>query len=1200
MHHFLQSKISSNPNMTLVTSVPRFLLERIARNCGGRIIDDLGMVSMAELTDARLSPLGSCNSFQLVDVNNRPVLMLSGLPQQTFTTIILRGAEVEVLVAVRYVLYIATATAYHLALQTHYLVDFNGILAQMSESVYSPRKAAAADDDEDFLANSSRKSFSEAEPTSGDSLPRVDEQADMCPEFLTMNMGVQFPESVLSVSRSESLLLRDNIVVNAIFLDSQSSSSSRQQQQQQSGNAPGLSDLQLGEDSSLAVSSIPNSEIRKQRQVYDYYQAGDKTLLDFLLKRVGESSNSTRIIVHGKKQLIVRTVVEVRDLFEAGPVSNWGSQQLESAPWGGSPTNSTRASEAPAVSAAAVRVSESLSNLFLVTMRGSFACSSMHTVPMCYTTCKECLRNPNNARSASTTPFPVSPHTLSLSFGSFLELSIYASENCISSCGHRLHDDFIRKFVLYPTDGTQVTVSFEVEKLKLGEIAGPPKAMSEFIDLPEPSLQESPASSTPATAGFSQLYTSPSTLGEAAWSVRSSEEMYFADDLADIKASIAELGIAFRIRQSMGISTGTVPPGAPAAPTAAASPASNQTRDFAAEGGVFRESREDNLLLALSEIRTTKGLKKFRHSLLHPAVDDLVASINSLVQLDRRASLKKQIDLQKIRSQYWASNDKFCLRLNEPTNIISAVLTEMQEQEQIVVNEGPVGLHGRTTSLSVEDSGFQRMMAQAIRSVANQMMPQTNPSAVAPPPLAAALVLPPSEDITRTPPLSRGGTPQSTQMTPPPDDGPVLGSQQPDSGAEDQLDEPSPIVVEDPLEDVGAAAAAIGVENQPLLASQPPLQEPADLPELNETIEHIAGNEGVSNAFVRDNFNAEDEALEVLLGKAAKTSQATFKYVIRDLVCAEDGLRQNVTVEVLFPHQFAALRFLYGKSSGGIEELLLSLTRCTRFKTDGGKTKSDFFVTMDKRYMLKQIKHRELKHFFAFGPSYFQHMARFFSSGIGRSGVGGPSEKSLSLLVKIFGIFSIQHKKRRSALGGDIKYYMLMENLLYNRHVDLMYDLKGSQRNRTAAEGSTVMLDQDLVRETKRGHFFFCSEEDRSWVTDTLASDASLLAACDIMDYSLIVGVEHHSRRESLVVGIIDFLHPYTGTKIIESNVKKGLDVMFGPAGGRDPTIIEPAQYRERFLRWMNAYFCDVPDKRSQIRRLASAQQKKQTKQHGL
>lgn len=1439
VHHFLQTKISSNAKMTLVTSVPRFLLERIARHCGARIIDDLGMVSMAELQDPRQSPLGSCTSFQMLNVSNRPVLMLSGLPQQTFTTIILRGAEAAVLSAIRYVLYIAIATAYHLALQTHYFVDFNGILAQMADNSagYDPTRRKASADATDAMAlshNSQTGSHPDDEEgdggvssgPAGSPLATAGSPAllrattsdlqgiapghggggsggglELCPELLTMNMGVQFPDSVYAVSRVESQLLRDNIIVNAIFLDPQSYTSAiRQHDKQASSIAGPQGDLQPQDPSAnkddfvVVASASSHSDIRKQRQVYDFYQAGDRTLLDFLLKRVAESSNSTRIVVHGKKQLFVRTMVEVRDLFDeasgvAGMEQFYSSQPSES-PRASDGRATTASSAQPLVSIAAVRISESLSHLFLSTMRGASACAAMQRAPMCCTTCKECLRNPNNARSATTLPFPVSPHTLSLSFGSFLEMSIYASENCISTCGHRLHDDFIRKFIFYPTDGTQVTIAFEVERLKLGEIVGPPKSMCElqppsaaggamfpstpsqpqFSDTPATPDVSSPTLATLSTFGSMPTFGGP---GEAAFALpRSSEEMYFADELAETRLQIQEFGNAIKVRSALpqhlfvpvagggGGGTSGLPPLVGASPmsvtTAPFSPLTTANTFPAAEpflaggggggGTYFRESKDELLLVALAEVTTTKMLQKFRQLLLFPAIDEYLATINSpSIPADRRAAIRKLFDMQRLRPLALATNSKFLLRLNEPTNIIFAVLTEMQEREHITEGDQATGFgsgqhHQRTfsTNPGESDGGFQRMLGQALRSVTGQgrlaaaITPSAAAAAAAPSTKFAAATAaghasatkaasaaqattaaPHDEDedgapFLRTPQLSNTNTPTSSRSTlgtdtPPaapdssassaeeasaaPDAFPSAPSAPAGTAATSASDSANPAIVVSPstagespsaethnlilvthdhsgqnaaanagpsvlhqrttsdavshssdvpmehlhsapdeVDDtepcalqadasttvVSPSAADRGSVGAPggYGASPPNNADPAvDPPEANETIEHIAGSEGVSNAFVRDNFMAEEEALELLLGKK-KTSQTTFKYVFRDLSTGDDNLKQTLTVEVLFPHQFAALRFLYTKSTGGIEEFLLSLSRCNRFNTDGGKTKSDFFVTGDKRYMLKQIKQRELKHFFAFGPSYFQHMARFFaSSGAaggraaseGKAAPNGPSSSSAyrthSVLVKIFGIFSIQLKKKRAALGGDIKYYMLMENLLFRRNVDLMFDLKGSQRNRTAVEGSSVMLDQDLVRENKRGHFFFCTEEDRSWVTDTLAADATLLAQCDIMDYSLVVGVEHHSRREQLVVGIIDFLHPYTGAKIIESNMKRGLDVVFGPAGARDPTIIEPAQYRERFLRWMSAYFCDVPDKVSQIRRLASAQQKKEKKQ---
>jgi hypothetical protein len=189
-----------------------------------------------------------------------------------------------------------------------------------------------------------------------------------------------------------------------------------------------------------------------------------------------------------------------------------------------------------------------------------------------------------------------------------------------------------------------------------------------------------------------------------------------------------------------------------------------------------------------------------------------------------------------------------------------------------------------------------------------------------------------------------------------------------------------------------------------------------------------------------------------------------------------------------------------------------------------------------------------------------------------------------SALSKIFGVFSISFKKTRGPFAqSEVRYYMLTENIMYRRPVELSYDLKGSQLNRHAAEGSNVLLDQDLVRETKKGFFFYCRESSRARVVDALTNDAQRLCAASIMDYSAIVSVD--KRSETLAFGVIDYLHPYTGAKVLESKVKGGIENMFGQ--GRDPTIIDPHHYKQRFLRWMDSYLCGVPDKIAPLKKRA-------------
>lgn len=83
-----------------------------------------------------------------------------------------------------------------------------------------------------------------------------------------------------------------------------------------------------------------------------------------------------------------------------------------------------------------------------------------------------------------------------------------------------------------------------------------------------------------------------------------------------------------------------------------------------------------------------------------------------------------------------------------------------------------------------------------------------------------------------------------------------------------------------------------------------------------------------------------------------------------------------------------------------------------------------------------------------------------------------------------------------------------------------------------------------------------------------------LLQSIDVMDYSLLVGVDEE--RKELVLGIIDFMRQYTWDKQLETWVKAS-GILGGPKNA-SPTIISPKQYKKRFRKAMTAYFLTVPD----------------------
>lgn len=195
-----------------------------------------------------------------------------------------------------------------------------------------------------------------------------------------------------------------------------------------------------------------------------------------------------------------------------------------------------------------------------------------------------------------------------------------------------------------------------------------------------------------------------------------------------------------------------------------------------------------------------------------------------------------------------------------------------------------------------------------------------------------------------------------------------------------------------------------------------------------------------------------------------------------------------------------------------------------------------------------------------------------------------------------------------------VQYYVLMENTAASRFsaggeagsgglFAVAFDLKGSQRNRNAPPGALVKLDADFVHgDLHQGRFFFCRAAEKQRLMDGLSRDVRLLRAAGIMDYSLFVtthcpygraqgeggeegadeapsaAFKDRGPSPSLNISVIDYLHPFTGAKLLESRMKSGLDTMLGHAG-RDPTIIDPVAYAERFLRWVNCYFREVPER---------------------
>ncbi|PQP96235.1 putative 1-phosphatidylinositol-3-phosphate 5-kinase FAB1C [Prunus yedoensis var. nudiflora] len=266
------------------------------------------------------------------------------------------------------------------------------------------------------------------------------------------------------------------------------------------------------------------------------------------------------------------------------------------------------------------------------------------------------------------------------------------------------------------------------------------------------------------------------------------------------------------------------------------------------------------------------------------------------------------------------------------------------------------------------------------------------------------------------------------------------------------------------------------------------------------------------------------------------------------------------SVTCYFAKQFDSLR---KKCCPSEVDFVRSLSRCQRWSAQGGKSNVYFAKSLDDRFIIKQVTKTELESFQEFAPEYFKYLTDSLGSG------------SPTCLAKVLGIYqvTVKHLKGGKETKMDL---MVMENLFFKRNISRVYDLKGSARSRYNSDttgGNKVLLDSNLLESLRTKPIFLGSKAKRS-LERAIWNDTSFLASVDVMDYSLLVGVD--DERKELVLGIIDFMRQYTWDKHLETWVKAS-GILGGPKNAA-PTIISPKQYKKRFRKAMTTYFLTVPD----------------------
>ena len=261
--------------------------------------------------------------------------------------------------------------------------------------------------------------------------------------------------------------------------------------------------------------------------------------------------------------------------------------------------------------------------------------------------------------------------------------------------------------------------------------------------------------------------------------------------------------------------------------------------------------------------------------------------------------------------------------------------------------------------------------------------------------------------------------------------------------------------------------------------------------------------------------------------------------------------------KVFYAEQFDALRIKCGVADRIVE----SLSRCAKWDSKGGKTRSLFLKTLDDRFILKSLSPVETQAFLKFAPAYFQIMSEALFHELP------------SAIAKMFGFYQVIIKN--PATGTEFNWFLLlMENLFYDRVPNRIFDLKGSMRNRkveSTGERDEVLLDENMVDFIYESPLF-AREHSKKLLGQSVWNDTLFLARQDVMDYSLMVAIDE--KRSELVVGIIDCIRTYTWDKKLESWIK---DRGFAGGGRNRPTVTSPREYKSRFREAMARYVLQAP-----------------------
>ncbi|KAJ7330381.1 hypothetical protein DFH08DRAFT_786154 [Mycena albidolilacea] len=276
------------------------------------------------------------------------------------------------------------------------------------------------------------------------------------------------------------------------------------------------------------------------------------------------------------------------------------------------------------------------------------------------------------------------------------------------------------------------------------------------------------------------------------------------------------------------------------------------------------------------------------------------------------------------------------------------------------------------------------------------------------------------------------------------------------------------------------------------------------------------------------------------------------------------GKRLKFSCTVYYARQFDNLR-----RRCGIEDVFIkSLSRSANWAAEGGKSKSNFWKTADDRFIIKTLVNAwnvaDLQVLIELAPSYFRYMDATASKA--------------TVLAKLIGFYTIEIRNLETGNVQSKADLLVMENLFYDQKIVKTFDLKGIQgrKVKSSASGTAkdvkTLFDGEWIEGQQRT-LTLVRPHSKVVLHEAIKSDAEFLAKSNIMDYSLLLGVDQE--RKEIVCGLVDTIGSYTFAKTLEYKAKQGLN----GNSGKEVTVIPPTEYQERFVSALEGYFLACPDK---------------------